>query len=587
MTRKGNKRKNSDYRKRRRTGGATGRHVAALEPGLQAQARGDLHEAEASFKQVIERHPQLVDAHVALATLLARQERLLEAESWLKKAIELRPNVVAPRLVLAELYRSFARPRQAVDTMMDCIDRFRHDAEAHYQLGFAQLAVGDLEQGAENLKHALRLNADHIDARLRLGQALHVRKDARGAESAFRELLRRQPDHGRAWLGLGQVLMRAGNVKEARECFLRAMTLNPTLPDLSTAVARSKRYTQDDAEEVERLIELSAESRRWPDVRADYRFALGKVMDDLKRYDEAFEYYAEGNRLAREQRNRFDLEQLTLVVDRIMQTFSVEYFADHDSIGDPSAVPVFVVGMQRSGTTLAEQILASHPAVFGADELPYIDDLSHQLAGLLRADVSYPRCASLLTAEVARELAGEYLSRIREISADAQRIVDKMPGNLFHAGFIASLFPNAKIVHCRRDPLDVSLSIFFQQFESGHEWAYSLEEIAAYYCEYQRAVSHWRKVLPIQIFELEYENLIANQESVTRELIDYCGLPWDAQCLEYFQTRRQVGSASNWQVRQPIYTRSVARWKHYEPYLQVLKSRLEPVLSTQHPVYTP
>ena len=165
--------------------------------------------------------------------------------------------------------------------------------------------------------------------------------------------------------------------------------------------------------------------------------------------------------LRREQEfyDRVENEEQT---DLAIEAFDRQFLTDNAGHGDPDSAPIFIVGLPRSGSTLIEQILASHPAVFGADELPYIDDLSHQLTGLLRADVSYPRCASLLTAEVARELAGEYLSRIREIGADAQRIVDKMPGNLFHAGFIASLFPNAKIVHCRRDPLDVSLSIFFQ-----------------------------------------------------------------------------------------------------------------------------
>ena len=578
MARKSKKRSRS--RSATDAGGAvrSNRYTAALQPAFSAVAEGDYTTAEQQFRDVLHRFPQLIDGYVGLAALLEHKERQGEAAACLREAIRIRPKAQRPRIALAQLYRDSGKFSEAVACLEDYLVYEPNDVDARYLLGFSHLGLNQVRQGVEQFRAVLRTDAGHVEALLRLGQALHVLREAAGAERAFRQLVALEPEHGYAWLGLGHVLMRKGDIAQARECFFRAIRIDPTLPDVSTALARSHRYTETDHEEVDFLAKLASRSVVWPDVRADYNFALGKIMDDLHRYDEAFEHYALGNCLAKERKPAFDGVKLVKVVGDIIDTFSSAFFTTHENFGHTTDAPVFVIGMMRSGSTLVEQILASHPDVFGGDELPYIDELAETLSKRLGS--SYPKCMAHLQPQTSVELGGEYLRRVRLLHSEAPRIVDKMPGNLFHLGFITCLIPNATIVHCQRDPMDVALSIYFQQFENGHEWAYTFREIALFYHQYQRMMDHWREVLPLSIFDVRYEELIGDQESLTRKLVEHCQLPWSDACLDHTNTERLVGSASNWQVRQPLYKRSLARWKNYEPHLGELKLALGEIASS-------
>ena len=230
--------------------------------------------------------------------------------------------------------------------------------------------------------------------------------------------------------------------------------------------------------------------------------------------------------------------------------------------------------MPRSGTTLVEQIIASHPQVFGAGELRHIRAMVAGLPAGLQTDTAYPECVTMLDERLARSLAEDYLKKLRVMGGNAQRVSDKMPANFFYLGLIALMFPNARVIHCRRDPLDVCLSIYFHQFARGHNYAYDLTDLAVYYRQYRRLMQHWHAALPLEICDIQYEELVADQEVVSRRLIDYCDLPWDDRCLEYYKNKRPVQTASNWQVRQPIYTDSIQRWKNYEKHLDELKEML-------------
>jgi hypothetical protein len=227
--------------------------------------------------------------------------------------------------------------------------------------------------------------------------------------------------------------------------------------------------------------------------------------------------------------------------------------------------------MPRSGTTLVEQILASHPNVFGAGELNLIPQLAADLPGLLRSSLNYPRCLDRLDAARAGEIARRHVDRLRDLGGSASRVVDKMTINFLHLGLIAVLFPEARVIHCRRDPRDICLSCFFHNFASpGLNFTFSLQDLGFYYQQYERLMDHWRQVLPLPIFEIQYEELVSAPEQWTRALLDFCGLAWDDRCLAFHQTERQVKTASALQVRQPMYTRSVGRWKPYEIQLQPL-----------------
>ena len=297
-------------------------------------------------------------------------------------------------------------------------------------------------------------------------------------------------------------------------------------------------------------------------------FAVGAVHDKLGLYDEAFEYFRLGNdlkkRLLQEQNLAFDAQAHRAFIDKIIATYSDTYLRDVKDWGVASGVPIFIVGMPRSGTTLVEQILASHPQVFGAGEKENV--LEFITRRPVKRNLDCVAMSLPVNEDTAKERAGEYLDRLAKLSQSAARVTIKTNENYMHLGLIAVLFPGAYIIHCRRDPLDVCLSCYFQNFHSS-DFVWSLEDIGAYYREYEKIMVHWARALPMKIYELNYDDLVQNQEHVTRDLLAFCGLDWDERCLTFYNTRRAVSTASVIQVRKPMYDQAIGRWKHYRSHL--------------------
>jgi hypothetical protein len=304
------------------------------------------------------------------------------------------------------------------------------------------------------------------------------------------------------------------------------------------------------------------------------------MYHDVGRYDEACMNYREGNALrdqaAARLNRRFIAEGYIKATDDIMNAYTAEQFKKIRSIGalgDDEYTPIIIVGMPRSGTTLTEQILASHPMGAGAGELPDIGELARQIDRRGDDDkerLSYPQNIELLDEERAIELASRYLARLRELCGDSPRVMDKMPGNFNYLGFIAHLFPGAKIIDCRRDPIDNCLSCYMQNFSRRHEYSNDLEHLAIAYKEYERIMDHWNEHLPIPIYRSQYEDLVENHEESMRKLLDFCGLEWDDSVLEFHKTKRNIQTASVVQVRQPLYKTAIKRWKNYEKHLKPL-----------------
>ncbi len=307
-------------------------------------------------------------------------------------------------------------------------------------------------------------------------------------------------------------------------------------------------------------------------------FALGKLLDDADRFDEAFPCFVQANALLKQlpaaADEAFDGDKLRRTVDQLIQGFTPRFFAARRQWVAASELPVFIVGMPRSGTTLVEQIAASHPAVFGAGELRDIGGIARTLA----ADEAGRLTAKSWDAQAIARASAAHLEQLRSLGGAAVRVTDKMPGNVFHLGLIATLFPQARVIFCRRDARDTCLSCYFQRFAHNRlRFTFDLADCGRQYLETERLTAHWLKTLPLPMLELHYEELIADQEGQSRRLIDFLGLPWDPVCLEFHRTQRAVVTASVWQVRQPIYNRSVGRWRHYErhlgPLLDVLAGR--------------
>jgi hypothetical protein len=306
--------------------------------------------------------------------------------------------------------------------------------------------------------------------------------------------------------------------------------------------------------------------------RKDIGFALGKAFEDLRDYDKSFGFILEANRLKRKSYT-YSIQDDHDLFARIKKIFSPDFFAAHEGSGYQDKTPIFILGMPRSGTTLVEQILASHPLVFGAGELTILENLTNAVC-LGKATPEFPQCMLDLDRDALKKMGSGYIEKIRQYSSDALYITDKMPHNFLRLGLIRAILPLAKVVHCVRDPMDTCFSIFKKDFEGRHDYAYDMVELGRYYNLYRDLMAHWEKVLPGFIHTIRYEEIISNQQNRTKSLLDFCGLPWDEACLAFHKTERRVSTASLAQVRQPIYKDSVALWKRYEKHLEPLKKAI-------------
>ena len=444
-------------------------------------------------------------------------------------------------------------------------------AQAHASLGNALRAAGRSEEAAASYRRAIALQADLAYAHANLGSVLFDQADFAAAEDSCRRALELDPGLDRSYGTLGAILQVLGRFDDAADCFRRALARRPESGHAYFGLVSGGETAIEEAE-LRRLAELAANVELTADDRAAAGFALGNALDAAGRYDEAFGHYAEANTTYRQARNRagahFDAESLHSSVDLTIQTYTPEFFRSVGRSGNPSEVPVFIVGMPRSGTTLVEQIAASHSQVFGAGELPDIDRIAATLGSPTQNGAGRWEPAEI------RRTADAHLDHLLGLGGGAKRVIDKMPDNIFQLGVIATVFPGARIIFCRRDPRDICLSCFFQMFAAGNLWAFDLADSAKRYLETERLAAHWQRVLPLRMLDLSYEALVADLEGEARRLIAFLGLDWEPACLDFHRVERAVRTASVWQVRQPLYSRSAGRWRHYEKHLGPIREEL-------------
>lgn len=493
--------------------------------------------AIACFRQAIALVPNYGNAHLSLGNLLTDYGMYDDAAAQFRQMLSFTPNARVVRFNLANTLKLARRYKEAADVAREMLQAEPNDPTGHNIMATFLWSIGRQEEAEASARRAIELNPKFADA----------------------------------YATLGLVLTAVGRFDEAVECFNRTLELQPdhaeAIHRLSTA---SKDYsTREFAERIEALL---AEER--PPARiAALRFALGKIYDDIGDYERAFEHYQAANLTAVPEVG-FQPEAWDDVMNRRMAVFTPGFFTAHKDFASDSRRPIFIFGMPRSGTTLTEQIIASHPEVAPGGELDAMPTLIRQLPRRLGTKTEFPECVEEMSAEAARAVGAEYLAALDEISAEARHVTDKVPFNFKDLGLIAALFPNATFIHCRRDPMDTLLSCYFQNFVRGLDFTFRLEHLAAYYRGYRRIMDHWRNVLPVPMLELDYEELIENQEEVSRRLIAHCGLEWDDRCLQFHETERAVRTASVWQVRQPIYKTAKKRWKRYEAFLGPLREAL-------------
>jgi tetratricopeptide (TPR) repeat protein len=426
------------------------------------------------------------------------------------------------------------------------------------------------------LRRAVALLPQAAVLHWKLGQELVDLGQVEEAAACYREALRLQPDLAEAHANLAELLLEEGRREEATSCYHQALRLDPGCVSALSQAAIYNVFPLTSLE-LARMGALASDARLSRTDAARLHFGLGNVHDRAGAYEEAFRHFQQANALrqaaCRDENQGYDAAAHNAWTSEMIASCNARYFQRIRGFGRDSQRPVFIVGMLRSGTSLVEQILASHPQIHGAGELFDITALAIGLPCRLgvaaRSDLpgeAYPACLATLDAATATALADEYLSHLERLDSSAPRVTDKMPTNFEHLGLIAALSPRARVIHCSRDPLDVCLSCYFQHFTSMN-FTYALEDLAAFYQDYERLMRHWQALLPLAFLEVAYEDLVSAPERVSRELVAFCDLEWDDRCLAYHQTQRRVRTASMAQVRQPIYTRSVGRWRHYAAHL--------------------
>jgi tetratricopeptide (TPR) repeat protein len=501
--------------------------------------------AAASYRRAASIKSDFAEAHGNLGNALRALGRFEEAAAGYRRALAIDERFAGAHSNLGDVLRDLGQVNDAVASCRRAVELQPDLAGAHNSLGNALLDAGQLDAAAASYGQAVALRRDFTAAYINLGLVDRQRGAVADAESNCRRALELNPEAAPALVLQAELQADNGQFAAAEASFARAAAIAPDLPEAWAGIAHLRKMTPSDAAWAAHTQQLAG--RLPPRQEVYLRFAIGKYFDDVKEYASAFGNYRRAHELMKLYAAPHDRRQLAQNVDDMIQRYDRQW-ASRIAVGTEPSRAVFIVGMPRSGTTLAEQILASHPAVFGAGELPFWSDAAR--------------------GAVPGECALEYLRLLQRVSPDALRVIDKMPANFWNLGFIHEALPNARIIHLRRDPLDTCLSIYFQHFKRGHAYANDLDDLAHYYREYRRLMAHWLSVLPEQtILEVPYEGLVDDQEGWSRKMLQFVGLPWDERCMEFHTTRRSVMTASKWQVRQKMTRSSIERWRNYQPFL--------------------
>jgi tetratricopeptide (TPR) repeat protein len=448
--------------------------------------------------------------------------------------------------------------------------------QIHNNLGHALSALGKPESALLAFQRAIERKPDYAEALCNLGLALANLERFDEAEARYRQAMRADPRCAGAYNNLGILLKEKGLLTEARQAFERAIELDPTNFACYDNLAAVRPFVAGDPylSALETAADHSA-ALSAPD-QIHLNFALAKAYDAVGLPERAFPHLLKANGLKRGQTAYDEADTLGRMV-RLRQLIGRESIQARQNCGEPSPVPVFIVGMTRSGTTLIEQILASHPQVFGAGELQLMDQLAGSIRRLVPGAPAFPEMMLEMSPEHFRQLGALYAERIGRRAPAAKRVTDKMTVNFLFLGLIHLALPNATIIHAVRDPVDTCVSSFATHFTRGHEHTCDLAELGRYYRHYRELMTHWHDVLPPgRILDVHYEELVADLEGVSRRIVSHCGLAWDARCLDFHRTERPICTASATQVRKPIYRDAVGRWRKYEAFLGPLFAELGP-----------
>jgi tetratricopeptide (TPR) repeat protein len=501
--------------------------------------------------------------HSRLADACCKLQRWTEAIKAYQQVFALQNEDVGTMIKLGSAFSAVQLFAESVQLYERALEIQPDNALVHRHLGASLQRMGQIEKSINCFEQAIRLRPDYVKARINLARALSQLGKAEEALVPLEEAIDLEKDNGEAHIQLASTFRQLGQTELAVERLEQFLTNRPAYGEAyyQISMIRPKREL---ISVVEKLL-----SNGCPKVDTIYcHFALGNLFNNSKSFDQAFSHFLMANALQRETFT-YHAGDTRQVVDRLIKVYCKDFFQSKRQFGSASRLPVFILGMPRSGTTLIEQILSSHALVHGAGETETFPELNRSIAQQLEYARPSPECMSLMDGKMVEECSARYLRRWALHCPTAARITDKFPHNFLEIGLIKTLFPDARIIHCQRNPLDNCTSLFFHCFTT-FKASFELTELGQYYLQYQRLMSHWQQLFPGEIFTMQYEDLVLDQERVSKQLIEYIGLEWDERCLDFQNNERNVYSPSNMQVRQPMYQSSMNRWKLYEKQLQPL-----------------
>jgi tetratricopeptide (TPR) repeat protein len=521
---------------------------ADLEKATMLFAEGKFREAEVIAKKLIDINPRDVNAGLLLGRIAIDARAYDDAETLLRKVVEMAPRFVAAWHDLAAVLKEQGKEEEAIKALEKVIKMEPTNAGSHYYYAGLLAMVGRTEESAESYKNSVEIDPNLVGAYLGLGHVLKTLGDQDGGIKAYRAGIALRPN-------LGEIYFSLSNLKTFR-------------------------FSDDEIEDMVKRINQESLS---PESVVHFAFSLGKAFEDNKDYDRAFQYYSQGNQ---EHRNSiaYDPVRTEVAHSKMKEVFSEEFFnrikKTQAGVQDPD--PIFIVGLPRSGSTLLEQILASHSLVDGTSELADLGIVSQMISDKDKGR-AFPSGILQMSDEEITYLGQQYLDRTQQQRRGAPFFTDKMPNNFAHVGLIQAILPNAKIIDARRHPLDSCVGSFKQHFAKGQTFTYDMFELGEFYLQYDQLMTHWNQVLPGKVLRVQYEDVVQDLETQVRRILDYCELPFEEACVNFHETERAVRTASSEQVRQPIYNKSINTWKRFEAHIGPLIEILEPLLDKSDP----
>lgn len=573
---------------------------------ISLQQQGQYADAERVYNQILAANPQQADALHFLGLLrhqsgrhaealelmtkslelglpnagylynvggvLQQQGRWLDATQYLQQAVDLMPSHAGAWNRMGECFEDMNMQFKATECYRNAL---RHDQQSPvFALNLARTlhGTGEFQEALEVIRACREKHPEDQDLLLMEVNTLDATGQLDTAVERLQGALRSDPLSARLHQMLGTLLAERGDFKQAESQFTQAVGIDPQFYAAYHSLASIQKHAKGDprVDDLEQKLERNPPQNPQPRIAAE--FCLGKMRDDQEEYEKAFIHYQRGNSLARGL-HKYSTSAMTMYVNGLIEHLGADFVAARAGSGSDSEKPVFIIGMMRSGSSLVEQILAAHPAVTAGGEMAFLSQSLRKYTenpGIVSGD----KIAALSDGQL-REMGERYLTQVARYTADTARVTDKLPGNFLIVGLIRALFPKARIIHCRRDPLDTCVSCYFTHFDAGQPYAYDMTELGEYYQLYRRMMDSHRTIVDDRsMLTVDYEDLVQDIEAGSRKIVEFCGLDWDPACLSFDKVQRPVSTASLYQVRQPVYQRSVGRWRHYAAHIEPLRNAL-------------